>query len=49
VVVAVAHKAYKATGWGGIAPYVLPHGVVADVKGILSKDDVPAEVVWWRL
>ncbi|MFN5608617.1 MAG: nucleotide sugar dehydrogenase [Holosporales bacterium] len=49
VVVAVAHAAYKAAGWGGIAPYVVPKGVVADVKGILAKEDVPAGVVLWRL
>ncbi|MFN7902673.1 MAG: nucleotide sugar dehydrogenase [Holosporales bacterium] len=49
VVVAVAHAAYKAAGWGGIAPYVVPNGVVVDVKGILAKEQVPKGVRWWRL
>jgi UDP-N-acetyl-D-galactosamine dehydrogenase len=50
VVLAVAHKPYLDAGWPLVAGLLDGgHGVVADVKGVLPRDQVPAGVTLWRL
>ncbi len=49
VVLAVAHQEYVAGGWEKIAKCLARPGVVADVKGVLPRKDIPEEVVLWRL
>jgi UDP-N-acetyl-D-glucosamine/UDP-N-acetyl-D-galactosamine dehydrogenase len=50
VVLGVPHKPYKAEGWPFIQRLLAPGpSVVADVRGVLPKDRVPADCLYWRL
>jgi UDP-N-acetyl-D-galactosamine dehydrogenase len=50
VVLAVAHQPYLKEGWPLITSLLdAGKGVVADVKGVLPRDRVPADVTLWRL
>jgi UDP-N-acetyl-D-glucosamine/UDP-N-acetyl-D-galactosamine dehydrogenase len=50
VVLAVPHQPYRLGGWGFIKRF-LPggSGFVADIKGILPREDTPPGVTLWRL
>ena len=49
VVLAVAHRDYRAEGWKLIVPLLKPEGFVADVPGLLDRHAIPAGVTLWRL
>jgi UDP-N-acetyl-D-galactosamine dehydrogenase len=50
VVLAVAHGPYLEGGWGYIQGLLKDgEGVVADVKGMLPREAIPAGVDLWRL
>jgi len=50
IVVAVAHKPYRAGGWKMLRPLLKPSGgFVADVPGLLDRENTPAGVTLWRL
>ena len=50
VIFAVPHRDYLAAGWSGIQGHLSDgKGAVLDVKGRLSRDDVPADLTLWRL
>ena len=50
VVLAVAHRPYLEEGWPLVTSLLDDgHGVVADVKGVLARDQVPTGVTLWRL
>ncbi len=50
VVLAVPHRIYCQRGWELIRRLLKPGGgVVADVKGVLSREDCPSDVSLWRL
>jgi UDP-N-acetyl-D-galactosamine dehydrogenase len=50
VVLAVAHKQYLDQGWPLITSLLDGgKGVVADVKGVLARESIPAGVTLWRL
>ena len=50
VVLAVAHDAFVEQEWAGIQALLRPEGgVVVDVKGVLSRERKPPNVLLWRL
>ncbi len=50
VVLAVAHRQYTEKGWTFIRSLLDRRGgVVIDVKGVLARDQVPDDVLLWRL
>ena len=50
VVLAVAHRQYLDEGWPLITSLLDGgRGVVADVKGVLARESIPAGVTLWRL
>jgi UDP-N-acetyl-D-galactosamine dehydrogenase len=50
IVVAVAHKPYREGGWKMLHPLLKPSGdFVADVPGLLDRENIPAGVTLWRL
>jgi UDP-N-acetyl-D-galactosamine dehydrogenase len=50
VILAVAHRPYAEAGWRLVTSLLDGgRGVVADVKGVLARDAVPAGVTLWRL
>ena len=50
VVLAVPHAEFLRAGWDLINGLLAgPDGVVVDVKGVLPRDEKPAEVVLWRM
>ena len=50
VVFAVAHAGFVERGWAGVTALLRGGvGVVVDVKGVLSRDQVPENVLLWRL
>jgi UDP-N-acetyl-D-galactosamine dehydrogenase len=49
LVLAVAHDEFLEQGWDGVASLLDPtKAVVADVKGVLAREHVPAHVFLWR-
>lgn len=50
VILAVAHAPFRQAGWSGVQKYLSEgKGVVADVKNLLPRDEVPAGLTLWRL
>jgi UDP-N-acetyl-D-glucosamine/UDP-N-acetyl-D-galactosamine dehydrogenase len=50
VVLAVAHRPYRQSGWGLVRQLLrAPGGFVADVPGLLDRAQVPPGVTLWRL
>jgi UDP-N-acetyl-D-galactosamine dehydrogenase len=50
VVLAVGHRSYLDAGWALVSALLDGgQGVVADIKGVLARDQVPPGVVLWRL
>jgi len=50
VIVAVPHREFKTGGWSLVQPLLRDgKGIVADIKGILDRSDVPSGVTLWRL
>lgn len=50
VILAVSHQSFIQAGWAGVVGHLDGgKGVVADVKGILPRDSIPAGVTLWRL
>jgi UDP-N-acetyl-D-galactosamine dehydrogenase len=50
VVLAVAHELYLQWTWQEWCQYLeQERGVVIDIKGILPRDEIPAQVTLWRL
>ncbi|MFA7428867.1 MAG: nucleotide sugar dehydrogenase, partial [Rhodospirillaceae bacterium] len=50
VVLAVAHRAFRTKGWGGVVPLLRDAtGLVADVRGVLDRETRPGDIELWRL
>jgi UDP-N-acetyl-D-glucosamine/UDP-N-acetyl-D-galactosamine dehydrogenase len=50
VIVAVAHEPFQKLGWAGVTSLLANgHGVVADVKNLLPRTNIPEGVTLWRL
>ncbi len=50
VVLAVPHQAFIQAGWAGLQSLLEQgKGIVIDVKGVLPRENVPDEVILWRL
>jgi len=50
VVLAVAHHSYVTRGWDFVCSLLeRQHGAVMDIKGVLSRTEVPENVLLWRL
>ncbi len=50
VVLAVPHQAFIQAGWTGLQSLLEQgKGIVIDVKGVLPRENVPDEVILWRL
>jgi len=50
VVLAVPHAQYREGGWSMLQSLLAPgKSVVADVKGVLSRNPKPRDVTLWRL
>jgi UDP-N-acetyl-D-galactosamine dehydrogenase len=50
VIVAVGHQYYKAKGWVGVQALLgKDKGVVGDLKGLLSREQIPSGISLWRL
>ncbi|SMN11044.1 UDP-glucose dehydrogenase [uncultured Candidatus Thioglobus sp.] len=49
IILAVAHKAYKALNWAEISKFIDERGVVFDIKAILPRENVPQNITLLRL
>lgn len=50
VILAVPHRAYATGGWEMVQGLLKDgRGVVADVRGVLDRDNVPDGIILWRL
>jgi UDP-N-acetyl-D-galactosamine dehydrogenase len=49
LVLAVAHRQYRETGWNLVKNLIKPGAFVADVPALLDRTAAPAGVILWRL
>jgi len=49
VVLAVAHRSYRESGWPLVSKLLKPGGFVADVPALLDRSETPSGVTLWRL
>ena len=49
IILAVAHKEYKALNWSKISQLIDDRGVVFDIKAILPREDLPQNITLLRL
>ena len=49
IILAVSHADYKKLDWSDIASLIDGEGVVFDVKGILSRENIPENITLLRL